>query len=246
MVEAGKLGLDARPLPFSTRSVRGYKRDVWKYTLVWLSGTVGVLRALNCEVAVLEGNFGILSQALVAAWAKMTGRKVIFWVAGWNKPWVTGTAAMVREGFMKIVMRSADYFVCYSTAAGRWLVRLGATPDRVIVAQNTIGTEDIVDARVNVVAEANRLREEMGLPDKPIMVYVGAITADKHTTRLVDLHRELRARGVEVHTVIVGDGPAMGPLRTFAAAGVDGVHLLGRIVDSVDPYFALGNVFVLP
>ena len=245
VVEAGKLGLESRALSFRTRSVRGYKRDVWKYTLVWLEGTIQVLRELNCDVAVLEGNFGILSQAVVALWARLTGRKVIFWVAGWNKPWVTGTAAAVREGFMRVVMRSANYFVCYSTAAGRWLVRLGASPHRVVVAQNTIGTEDIVASRKQVVAEATRLREHLGLIGKPVMTYVGAITADKHTTRLVDLHKALRTRGINVQTVIVGDGPAAGALQT-AAAGVDGIHLLGRIVDTVDPYFALGDVFVLP
>ncbi len=245
VVEAGKLALDARPLPFPTRSIRGHKWDVWKYTLVWLSGSIGTLRSLNCEVAVLEGNFGILSQAVVAAWARVTGRKVIFWVAGWNKPWMTGAAAIVRETFMRVVMRFANYFVCYSTAAERWLEQLGASPDRVIVAQNTIGIEDIVAARPQVLQEAGHLRERLGLVGKPVMVYVGAITADKHTTRLVDLHRALRARGVDVHTVVVGDGPAAAELRA-AAAGEHEVHLLGRIVDAVDPYFALGDVFVLP
>jgi glycosyltransferase involved in cell wall biosynthesis len=225
--------------------VRGYKRDIWKYTLVWLRGCIPVLRELQCDVAVLEGNFGILSQAVVAVWAKMTGRKVIFWVAGWQKPWVTGNAAAIREAFMRLVMRFGDYFVCYSTAAARWLERLGATPASVVVAQNTIDTETIVAARARVLSEASRLREQLALCGKPLMVYVGAITADKHTTRLVDLHRALRAKGIDVHTIIVGDGPAANELRA-AAAHESGVHILGRIIDAVDPYFALGDVFVLP
>jgi len=245
VVEAGKLDSGARSLPFPSFRVRGYVRDIWNFTLVWLSGCVRVLRSLPCDVVILEGNFGILSHIVAAVWAKLTGRTVIFWVAGFQKPEIVGIRARARELFMRVVMKAADGFVCYSSDAARWLERLGAPPECVRVAQNTIDTESIVAARPQVLDAALQLREHLGWAGKPVMVYVGAITHDKHPARLLDLHRALRARGIDVRTLIVGDGPAMSALRA-AAEAEEGVHLAGRVVDAVDRYFAAGDVFVLP
>src|SRR5262249_56811386 len=133
-----KLDSGAGAVPFPTFRVQGHVRDIWKYTLVWLSGCVRLLRTLPCDVVVLEGNFGILSHIPIVLWARWTGRKVIFWVAGFQKPEMVGDRAKFREFFMRLLMKASDGFLCYSTQSARWLERLGADPRCVVVAQNTI------------------------------------------------------------------------------------------------------------
>ena len=245
VAERGKLETETSTQPFAVVPVSGRVWEFWKYTVVWLHDCIGHLKTHGADVVIVEGNFGILSQTLVAAWARFTGRRVIFWVAGWQKPWVTGLAASLRNGFMRLVLPLGHHSVCYSTAAATTLRGLGVPNERVSVAQNTIDTEAIAAAEPAARKAAAILRRDLGIGDRPTLVYVGALGAGKGTERLIELHAELRRRGHQVHTVIVGDGPGRAPLMA-RAAGVDGVHFLGRIVSGVDPYFAVGDVFVLP
>lgn len=247
VVEAGKLESAPAELPFGVRKIPGHAYEVWKYTLVWLGGCIPALRDLNCDVVILEGNFGILSQTLVAAWARITGRRVIYWIAGWDKPKMIGFAAQVRARIIRTLLPLAHYSVCYSTRAADNITRLGALRGTVVVAQNTIDIEQIIARRDQTRAAAAAARQRLGIDRQVVLVSVGAITRDKHPERLVELHQELRARHIDVHTVIVGDGPAMPALRaTVHSAATKGIHLVGRVVDEADAYFAIGDVFVLP
>ena len=245
VAERGKLQTETSAQPFAVVPVSGRVWEIWKYTVVWLHDCITHLRAVDADVVIVEGNFGILSQAVVATWARWTGRRVIFWVAGWQKPWVTGLAASLRNGFMRLVLPVGHHSVCYSTAAAAMLRRLGVPAERVSVAQNTIDTEAIAAAEPASRKAAITLRRELGIGDRPTIGYVGALGMGKGVERLIELHAELRHRGHDVHTVIVGDGPGRRALEA-RAAGLEGVHFPGRIVSGVDPYFAMADVFVLP
>lgn len=243
--ERGKLPSVSTPLAFRVVRASGRTLEVWKFTLVWIRFSLSRLRALAPDVLVLEGSFGIISHVPLALWARLTGRKVVFWVAGHTKPSTTGAAKWLRESYMRAALRLGHQFVAYSSSAAKWLVRLGATENSVRVAQNSIDVDRIAANSEGNAAAAAMLRTKLGIGDAPVIMYVGALARDKRVERVLALHERLRAQGTRVHTVIVGDGPERETLQPQAMA-MDGVHLVGRIVEGVDAYFALGDLFVLP
>ena len=243
--EKGKLITISTSGAFRLLRVKGVQFDIWKYTLIWMHGCRRVLDDLDCDVLVLEGSFGILSHLPLALWAKRNGKGVVFWTSGWNKPTMTGLAMRLRGAYLRGAMRLGDHFVCYSTAAAAWLGRMGVPSSRVTVGQNTIDVEGIAAKRLINRERARRLRTNLAIEDAPVVVYVGALTRDKHVERLVALHEALRRRGIPLHTVVVGDGPARQDIAA-AAKMMQGFHIMGRVTDEVDVLFAVGDVFVLP
>ena len=243
--DPGKLLTVGDTRTFRLIRVGAKKLDIWKFTLIWIRLSRRLFDEIAPDILVLEGSFGILSHVPLALRARKTGCRVVLWVAGWSKPSMTGVAKWLREKYMSAALRLGDQFLCYSSAAASWLVRLGAPASAVRVAQNTIDVERIAADRDANAAAAVSIRARFGVHDAPTMVFVGSLTWEKRLDRLLGVHAALRSRGIAVHTIIVGDGPEALNIKAIAA-GVPGIHLVGGVLDGVDAYFAAGDLFVLP
>jgi len=63
------------------------------------------------------------------------------------------------------------------------------------------------------------IRAELGVPeDKFLCVFAGRIMEDKGLPYLVEAHRIIRAAGVDVHQLLIGEGPQIAMLRDRIAA----------------------------
>lgn len=243
--ESGKLTTVMEDPAFRLIRVKGRQREIWKFTLIWISFGPGRLRKLDPDILVLEGSFGILSHVPLCLWARFRGRKVIFWVSGWSKPATRGVARWVREFYMRAALRLGHGFVTYSSKGAEWLRYLGVPRENLHVAQNTIDVETIASEAEKSAEAASALRERLGIGDAPVMIHVGALTPEKRLDRLLEVHEELWARGIRVHTVVVGGGPESATIAARASS-LTGVHLVGRVIQGVEAYFSLGDLFVLP
>jgi glycosyltransferase involved in cell wall biosynthesis len=243
--EPGKLTTVTQNPAFHLIRVKARQREIWRFTLIWISPGPGTLRKLDPDVLVLEGSFGILSHVPLCLWARLRGRKVIFWVAGWSKPTTKGVARWVRELYMRAALRLGHRIVTYSSKGAEWLRHLGVPSEALQVVQNTIDVETIASQSEKSTEAASALREWLGIGDAPVMISVGALTPEKRLDRLLAVHEELWARGIRVHTVVVGDGPESATIATRARS-LTGVHLVGGVVEGVEAYFSLGDLFVLP
>jgi 1,2-diacylglycerol 3-alpha-glucosyltransferase len=91
-------------------------------------------------------------------------------------------------------------------------------------------------------------RRKVGLPDKPTILYVGRLSADKAVTDLIEALPEV-SRATDAHLVIAGRGVKMAALkRRCEELGVaDRTHFLGFIPneDIVHVYLA-ADVFCMP
>lgn len=242
--DKGKLVLRTCSHPFPAVSVRGYSKKVGPYTFRWLNCLTDLKRG-KYDVIVLEGTFGILSHYFVMLWAKLNRKAVIFWVSGWDNPNIANFSHILKGIFIRVFTRFANHFICYSSFAKEYLVGLGIASSKCTVAQNTIDVEEIIRNRARRLAQASALRSYMGLEEKPVLLFVGGLIAEKKLMELIQIHNALRAEGLEVHTLVIGDGPLKNRIEQSAKC-CEGIHFLGRIVDEVDVYFLVGDVFVLP
>jgi len=99
--------------------VRGVQIEVWKYTLIWMQGCRKLLDDLDCDVAVLEGSFGILSHLPLALSVKRRGKAVVFWTSGWHicvaqYGWEITSSATQRP------LQGGSAALAYRLLASRW------------------------------------------------------------------------------------------------------------------------------
>lgn len=83
--------------------------------------------------------------------------------------------------------------------------------------------------------------------DRPTMLFVGRITAEKNVTKLIDIYPYVAKLVPNVHLVIIGTGPLDGEIRRRAQAFADGITVWGESHGTeLLGWYARANVFVNP
>ena len=138
--------------------------------------------------------------------------------------------------------RLADHTVAVSQAVkAEMVLRESLDPGRVSVIGNA------VDARRFRPSGASEARRSLGIDSTALLVGgVGRLTDAKGFEVLLEAAATVRARGVELAILLVGDGPSRGLLEDLARRlGIDdAVHFLGRRSDPERIYPAM-DIFVL-
>ena len=172
------------------------------------------------------------------------------WLRSWiaDVPYViwSGTIASpfervswVRTIARRLLVGRARAFVAYGSRARDYLQSLGAAPDRIHVAINTVETEFF----------ERETRERRRGPAGPGFLYVGNFTPGKRLDLLLDAFARVAAARGEPRLTMVGDGPSREALALQAAAlGIAGrVSFEGyRQRHEIPDYLARARCFVFP
>jgi glycosyltransferase involved in cell wall biosynthesis len=130
---------------------------------------------------VVVGGFSIDSAA-AARWCRAHGTPYLIWSGAW--PGQKQRANRLRLWIRKRLVRQAAAYVAYGSAAADYLVALGAPPERVFCAWNTVDLEGIATAARAASGRRPALVEKYGLATRNLL-YVGSITASKGVPELV-------------------------------------------------------------
>ncbi|HKE88933.1 MAG TPA: glycosyltransferase [Gemmatimonadales bacterium] len=232
---------------FRSVRIRTHEKFVWGAAIYVQVGMWKHLLRNRYEIIVCEGNFGILSNVLIALYAKATGAQVFYWAGGWERNVIAGLPARLRRLFIRLTARLADGFLCYGTNARAFLERYGVDSARCTIVQNTIDTEAVRSRYPQDRTLAAETRARLGIEDKLVILSVGVLIPRKRHELLIEAFHAVRAARSDVALVLVGDGPEMNRLvRLVAERGIPDVHFIGEVVRGVGRYFALADLFVLP
>jgi glycosyltransferase involved in cell wall biosynthesis len=147
-------------------------------------------------------------------------------------------AALVYGVLARFVARRADAVVCVSADLSARMRRLGARDGGVAVVAAPGRPEPTA-------AEVAGARREMGAGDRPVVLAVGRLAAQKGFGTLIDAAATWRGRRPLPRVVIAGSGPQEPALRDRArAAGLD-VLFLGQRGD-VPALLAAADVVAVP
>ena len=233
--------------PFKTAVAPYYQFSLFGFNLVLQPGSLKAVRSHPGRVVVAEGSFNNISSLLVALYCRLTGRKFMLWVGGWERPGLSRWKQAVIHTYIRLALKMADGFIAYGTVAKGYLTRFGAPPEWVYIAHNSVDTEDIFANSTYYDQEGDRLRQVLKLEDKKIVLSVGALRPEKRVDTLIHAYARVRRRSPEVALVIVGDGPHREELEgTVETFSVENVTFVGRVVEEVNAYFAMADLFVLP
>ncbi|HEY6222321.1 MAG TPA: glycosyltransferase [Gemmatimonadales bacterium] len=232
---------------FRSVQIRTYEKWLWGAAVYFQVGMWKHLLRDRYDVIVCEGNFGILSNTLIALYARLTGARVYFWAGGWERNVIAGFPARLRRLYIRLTSRLANGYLCYGSNARAFLAKYGVDETRCTVVQNTIDTEGVQARLPRFRSLAAETRASLGLDGKLVILSVGVLIPRKRHDLLIEAFRSIRAARSDVALVIVGDGPEMSRLVTLVAEqGIPDVYFAGEVVAEAGRYFAMADVFVLP
>jgi glycosyltransferase involved in cell wall biosynthesis len=176
-----------------------------------------LLRSQNAAVLVTHGYKADITGHLAV---RQTGLPVIAWVRGF-----TGENWKVRlyESLDRWFLRRVPVVVAVSHGTAEMLRQIGVPRERLHVVPNAV-----LPAPAAVRPAA--LRDELGIPERAaLLVAAGRLSPEKGQAVLVESLPVLVARGLDVHAVLLGDGPDREALAALARRmGVETrVHLPG-------------------
>lgn len=185
---------------------------------------------------------GLLSPALMATFAKrLLGIPVLAKVL---RGGVLGDLARLKQkAFTRWriaqLKKYIDAFIVISDEIGAELEAVGIPAQRHVNIPNGVNTERFAPLSPK---DRKALRVEMGIDERPVVIYTGRLVAEKRVDHLVDIWPAVRREFPQAILMILGRGEQRTALQQGSPPGV---RFLG-LVDDVLPYLQVADVFVLP
>lgn len=229
------------------QEVDNVERALGPFTLRFQRGALSHVRPHEPDVLVLLGMVGNISNWLLLAWARATGRRVVIWACGWEPQKAGSLSLWVKQKLMRIYFGLAHKCLLYSTKGMNYLASTGVPRHKLEVCFNGIDIDELLANERPIVAEALALRARESDAGDFVFLYVGGLLEEKRVDLLLDAFTSIRAENASAKLWIVGDGPDASRVKAHAAQlQLTGVTFFGRIIEGVDAYFAAADVFVLP
>ena len=143
------------------------------------------------------------------------------------------------------VLRNADLVLADREYYRQFALRNGAAPERA-VATRVLADDAYAQAPSSAQAD---VRERFGLPDGPLLVYVGRLDADKFVFDLVDCLASVRQHFADAQLACAGTGSLETEMRQRAVQhGIaEALYLLGAVeLDDLAALVASADVVVAP
>jgi glycosyltransferase involved in cell wall biosynthesis len=213
----------------------------------WQAYSPLMRRAAAPKVLLIEESPRTLSLRPLLRQAQRRGIKTILWghFSSIHRPFNSGGWQDKRR--LKTA-GLADALLTYTDASRE---RLQAVlPDAAIfTARNTLDTRTLFPLGDRLMAEGKAsIRTRLGLADRPTLLFLGRLIAEKKPEQVVDIAAALGAAGLAVQVVMIGDGPQRSQVEIKAEALGVPLTMTGAISDLTDsaPWIAACDALVNP
>lgn len=200
------------------------------------------------DVILAEGASNLLTNFFVYGHGFPRRIPIVWWTLGLLRGReYRGIAKLYRQLVVAFEHR-ATALLGYSSLTRDYFARQGYPAEKCFVAINSLETDRIqrdIDAGRDRV---DPLRTSLGLSGKRVVLFVGALNAQKKIERLINAFPSIKQRVPEAHLLIVGGGDQKEQLELLAAARniTADATFTGPIYDRISDYYELGDIFVLP
>jgi glycosyltransferase involved in cell wall biosynthesis len=155
---------------------------------------------------------------------------------------------ILAESLKRHWIRRSDGYFAYTEGVRSELVAAGADFNGIHVLNNTIDTVAERALFDSMRVRRTALRDELGLDDRKVLLFVGRLNAGKRLGFLNASMASLRARHPEYHLVIIGGGDQSWVDRFRSNLGDDGFSYRGVIVDRerIAEWFVRSDAYIFP
>lgn len=212
----------------------------------WLNYSVGkALKNSGCKMVMISG-WETLACFSAGWFCYRTGKPYMIFSSStkFEKSW---RRALTRPLVSRFVKNAVSYVVCGKQAKD-YLVSLGAMPERIFSIVN--GVDNVFFFKNSRLSneEKKTLKDSLGLPSGPIVLFVGQLIKRKGILILLEAFRLLKKSGVTVSLFIVGTGQLEKDVKEFADKYSDNsICLTGHVeMKDLPKYYGIADIFILP
>ena len=227
-------------LPGFTLKYRG--KDLFSYHI-----NLSIIQELirNDYDVVIAGGYSSFATQISFFLCKVRNIPFILWSGSTvNEP---SPLRKLSAPLVKLVVRHCDAFVAYGTRAKEYLVSLGASPEKVFIAYNTVDTDFLKWQRLKHKNKKEELKDKLEIKNKMIVLYVGQLIERKNVKTLIMAYSKLKNE-LDVALLIVGDGTQKNELKNSCIKNKisDVFFVRFKQKEELPQYYAIADLFVLP
>lgn len=214
---------------------------------VKLSRMCGLLKAVknnNPDGVVFQYNQTNLSEWLVLLYCIVRKIPYAIWGCNYTRASLNKALAKLRERIYLFLYKNATVLIPYGTLYRDYFIKIGMSPNKIIVAQNTINVEDIVEREKskNVIPRNGQTIN---------ILYVGAIAPQKKIESSIYAVAQLVEEGYNVNYDIVGGGKQLDELKILLQSFSDLVQQCilihgAKYGEELIQYFRKADVYIMP
>ncbi len=220
----------------------GYSGDSRNTSLFFYPQVLKLLK--NYDTVVLEGTTNLLNNILIVPYAKILGKKILWWDAGYSLDKRTLKRKII-DNVVKIFIQLTDVQLAYSTKAKKYMqTYMGATNCHLLL--NTINTAYFESIQDEI---QENIRNYKYNPENIKLLYVGAIEERKKIKELIDIVIQANREGKKFTLTVIGGGSHLNFLKQYVLENaVTCIDFTGPIYDkeNLKKYYFNSDLFVLP
>ncbi len=220
----------------------GYSGDSRNTSLFFYPQVLKLLK--NYDTVVLEGTTNLLNNILIVPYAKILGKKILWWDAGYSLDKRTLKRKII-DNVVKIFIQLTDVQLAYSTKAKKYMqTYMGATNCHLLL--NTINTAYFESIQDEI---QENIRNYKYNPENIKLLYVGAIEERKKIKELIDIVMQANREGKKFTLTVIGGGSYLDFLKQYVLDNaVTCIDFTGPIYDkeNLKKYYFNSDLFVLP
>ncbi len=220
----------------------GYKGDSRETSLFIYPQVLKLLK--DYDTIVLEGTTNLLNNIFIIPYAKILGKKVLWWDAGYSLNKRTFKRKLI-DNVVKLFIKMTDVQLAYSTKAKKYMQNyMGANNCHLLL--NTINTEYFSSIQNEIKENINNYKFD---PENIKLLYVGVIEERKKVKELIDIVIDSNEKGKKFTLTIIGGGPYLEFLKKYVEEkSIEYITFTGPIYDKtkLKNYYFNSNLFVLP
>lgn len=200
------------------------------------------------DLLVIEGSNNMLNNIFIFLYCRLFSIKYVWWGIGQVPGRKDSMSRKILTPARKFIIRRAAYCLAYCNLSAEYFGTI-TDPAKVKVLPNSIDNE-AVEREIEQIAPAEkiRLRKNLGISqDSTVLLFVGALEPNKRLNIFIEALKILTEKGYKVDGLIIGSGTAESYYRDYAdKLGLKNCQFLGKIVNGVNIYFQIADIFVLP
>jgi glycosyltransferase involved in cell wall biosynthesis len=234
------------PVSFKHKELKTIQLKTESKLVLLFPGLFFQLIRLSPDIIIAEGESNMLNNIAIYFYSVLFNRKIAWWGLGLIPGWTESVFQKMYRPFMLLFLRRASAIIGYSEYSREYYSRF-ADINKIVVAYNCLDNEKI-DNEIEASREsARKLKKELQLENKYVILFVGAFTSPKRIDKLIKAFYAIKADHPESVLMIVGDGRIRDEFESLVKSlDLKDVIFAGKVIEGVSKYFLVADLFVLP
>ena len=199
----------------------------------------------RADVVIVSG-WDLFAYQAAFLYAKLFRKKFILWSGSTTHE--TSWRRTISKPLVWSMVKGADAYLAYGTRAKEYLISLGAKPEKIFIAYQTIDIETFQKELKKWQRQKEKVKKGIGIKTDKVILFVGQLIERKGAVYLIKAFKKIKEELADVSLLIVGYGELEEKLKDFVSKEKirDIFFVGGADWPEVAKFYAIADLFVLP